>query len=172
MKKIFAFLLLGLTVAFASCGDEKTDWPGAVARGPAEIRVLFGLAGAAEHLPLPPGMRGAGPAVGRGLHQVAVHFVGQGILKPEGRLINASYHIHPHCRLHGHGAAGSVVHGRQPLAGQLLNGVPYGGIGVESAGAHLEPKNDFQYRSPFPFKVPFPEIVNPSSPSAFTKAIK
>ena len=24
MKKIFAFLLLGLTVAFASCGDEKT----------------------------------------------------------------------------------------------------------------------------------------------------
>lgn len=78
--------------------------------------------------------------MGRGLHQVAVHFVGQGILKPEGRLINASYHIHPHCRLHGHGAAGSVVHGRQPLAGQLLNGVPYGGIGVESAGAHLEPR--------------------------------
>lgn len=25
MKKIFAFLLLGLTVAFASCGDEKTE---------------------------------------------------------------------------------------------------------------------------------------------------
>lgn len=25
MKKIFAFLLLDLTVAFASCGDEKTE---------------------------------------------------------------------------------------------------------------------------------------------------
>ena len=25
MKKILAFLLLGLTVAFASCGDEKTE---------------------------------------------------------------------------------------------------------------------------------------------------
>ena len=43
---------------------------------------------------------------------------------------------------------------------------------VQSGFIERRNQNDFQYRSPFPFNVPFPEIVNPSSPSAFTKAMK
>src|SRR5699024_9774091 len=36
----------------------------------------------------------------------------------------------------------------------------------------LRNQNAFQYLKPFPSKVPFPEIVNPSTLSAFTRAGK